>query len=263
MVKGNGKRSSGANEPIPDGGVSLSESQSTPSEPQIDESAFAGLRQKIEQRLKDQSSAKGKSKKNDKTDAPAQAIPTNKEKEVASKAGKAKDASAHGKKRDRNGEVIAREDKKEGKNKATKSPKKGGDDETLRQEILAMGGTEEDLELLADVDSESEVEGVNAKSGDNDLRKELSKLLEAAGHVVPQDLADDEVEEEEEEEEDEEEEEAEENDEDVEISDVEESEPEDVSEMSEVEEAPKPKEKQPEIMIPKEYASLVSMHDGP
>ncbi|KAJ5656050.1 hypothetical protein N7507_008000 [Penicillium longicatenatum] len=252
MVKGKGKRSSGANEPIPDGGVSLSESQSAPSEPQIDESAFAGLRQKIEQRLKDQSSAKGKSKKNDKPNAQAQATPTKKESEVNPKASKANDASAHGKKRDRNGEVIAREDKKEGKNKVAKSPKKGGDDETLRQEILAMGGTEEDLELLADVDSESEVEGVNVKSGDNDLRKELSKMLEAAGHVVPQDLAEDEVEEEE----DEQEEEEEENFEGAEISDVEESEPEDVSDISDVEEAPKPKEKQPEIMIPKEYASL-------
>jgi ribosome biogenesis protein MAK21 len=269
MVKGKGKRSSGANEPIPDGGVSLSESQSAPSEPQIDESAFAGLRQKIEQRLKDQSSAKGKLKKNDKSNAQAQATPTKKESEFNPKASKAKDASAHGKKRDRNGEVIAREDKKEGKNKAAKSPKKGGNDETFRQEILAMGGTEEDLELLADVDSESEVEGVNVKSGDNDLRKELSKMLEAAGHVVPQDLAEDEIEEEEDEqeedeqEEDEQEEEEEENSEGAEISDVEESEPEDVSDISDVEEAPKPKEKQPEIMIPKEYASLVRMHDSP
>ncbi|KAJ5946458.1 hypothetical protein N7454_003297 [Penicillium verhagenii] len=256
MVKGKGKRSSGANEPIPDGGVSVSQSQSTPNEPQIDESAFVGLRQKIEQRLKDQSSAKGKSKKNDKPKAPVEIAPVKKEKEVAPKAGKAQDSSAHGKKRDRNGEVIAREEKKEGKSKVTKSPKKGGNDETLRQEILAMGGTEEDLDLLADVDSESEVEGVNAKSGDNDLRKELAKMLEDAGHVVPQDLAEDEVEEEEEE--DEEEEEAEEDAEDEEISDVEDSEPEDVSDISEVEEAPKPKEKQPEILIPKEYATLIA-----
>ncbi|KAJ5939692.1 hypothetical protein N7466_002826 [Penicillium verhagenii] len=245
MVKGKGKRSSGANEPIPDGGVSISQSQSTPNEPQIDESAFVGLRQKIEQRLKDQSSAKGKSKKNDKPKAPVEIAPAKKEKEVAPKATKAQDSSAHGKKRDRNGEVIAREEKKEGKNKVTKSPKKGGNDETLRQEILAMGGTEEDLDLLADVDSESEVEGVNAKSGDNDLRKELAKMLEDAGHVVPQDLAEDEVEEE-----------AEEDAEVEDISDVEDSEPEDVSDISEVEEAPKPKEKKPEILIPKEYATL-------
>ncbi|KAJ5777313.1 hypothetical protein N7520_000559 [Penicillium odoratum] len=254
MVKGKGKRPSGANEPIPDGGVSISKSQSTSTEPQIDESAFAGLRQKIEQRLKDQSSNKGKSKKNDKSKAPAEAAPTKQEKEAAPKAGQSQDSSAHGKKRDRNGEVIAREEKKEGKNKTGKFSKKVDDDETLRQEILAMGGTEEDLDLLAGVDSESEVEGVSAKAGDNDLRKELSKMLEAAGHVVPQDLAEDEVEEEDEEEA---EESAEEDEgEDQDISDVENSEPEDVSDMSEVEEAPKPKEKQPEMLIPKEYATL-------
>jgi ribosome biogenesis protein MAK21 len=103
--------------------------------------------------------------------------------------------------------VIARDEKKVGKSKQDKfdaGAKKSNSDDTLRQEILALGGTEEDLELLADVDSESEVEGTSykpkAKGGDDDLRKELSKMLEAAGHVVPEDLAEDEVEEEEEEE---------------------------------------------------------------
>lgn len=240
MAKGKGKRTSGANEIVAEKSASASDANV----PQIDESAFAGLRQKIEQRLKDQNSSKGKSKKNDKSDKPAESTPSKKNATPS----KGQD-SAQGRKRDRNGEVIARDEKKEGKNKAGKSPKKGGDDETLRQEILALGGTEEDFDLLAGVDSEDEVEGVKAKGGDDDLRKELSKMLEAAGHVVPQDVAEEDVEEEEEE-----------SPEDIEDEDMEDAsddaddEPEDVSDISDVEEAPKA----PEVVIPKEYANLVS-----
>lgn len=277
MAKGKGKRSSGARETVADAGVSVSQTEFAPEMqmPQIDEGAFAGLRQKIEQRLKDQSSGKGKSKKNDKSSASAQKIPATNDKQATPKAGKKQEGSAQGKKRDRNGDVIARDEKKGGKNKqdrpAAAGLKKGNSDDTLRQEILALGGTEEDLELLADVDSESEVEGTSTKSkakgGDDDLRKELSKMLEAAGHVVPEDLAEDEVEEEEIEEI---EEEAEAED-DLEEEDAQEegsegdseetSEPEnDVSEASDIEEAPPaPKEikKEPEVVIPKEFAKLV------
>lgn len=266
MAKGKGKRSSGANETLPDAGVSVSQSESAPEMqmPQIDEGAFAGLRQKIEQRLKDQSSGKGNSKKNDKLNASAQQSPATKEKQGTPKTGKRQEASAQGKKRDRNGEVIARDEKKGGKDKQykpTAGAKKANNADTLRQEILALGGTEEDLELLADVDSESEVEGTSSKSkakgGDDDLRKELSKMLEAAGHVVPDDLAENEVEEEE----DLEDEDAQ--DEGSEGDSEETSEPEDdVSEVSDIEEAPPaPREskakKEPEIVVPKEFAKLV------
>lgn len=271
MAKGKGKRSSGANETLADAGVSISHPESAPEMqmPQIDEGAFAGLRQKIEQRLKDQSSGKGKSKNNDKLNASAQKTPATNDKQATPKAGKKQEGSAQGKKRDRNGDVIARDEKKGGKNKQDRlvaaSAKKSNSDDTLRQEILALGGTEEDLELLADVDSESEVEGTSTKSkvkgGDDDLRKELSKMLEAAGHVVPEDLAEDEVEEEDEEVEDElEEEDAQ--DEGSEGDSEEISEPEDdISEVSDIEEAPPaPKEmkkKEPEVVIPKEFAKLV------
>lgn len=256
MAKGKGKRTSGANEIVAEKSASASDAQAAPNVPQIDESAFAGLRQKIEQRLKDQNSGKGKSKKNEKSDKPAESTPTKKNATPS----KGQD-SAQGRKRDRNGEVIARDEKKEGKNKAGKAPKKGGDDETLRQEILALGGTEEDFDLLAGVDSEDEVEGVKAKGGDDDLRKELSKMLEAAGHVVPQDVADEDVEEEEDEDE-EEEEEQEESPEDIEDEDMEDAsddaddEPEDISDISDVEEAPK----EPAVVVPKEYANLVSYY---
>lgn len=278
MAKGKGKRQSGASETLADAGVSVSQPESAPEiqMPQLDEGAFAGLRQKIEQRLKDQSSGKGK-KKNDKSNAPTQKTPATKEKQDTPKAGKKQEGSAQGKKRDRNGDVIARDEKKGGNPKQEKpgaGAKKSNSDDTLRQEILALGGTEEDLELLADVDSGSEVEGTSykpkAKGGDDDLRKELSKMLEAAGHVVPEDLAEDEVEEEEEEEEEvEEEAEAEDDleeetaqDEGSEGDSEETSETEDAdSEDSDIEEAPAaPKEvkkKEPEVVVPKEFAKLV------
>lgn len=272
MAKGKGKRSSGANETVADGGVSATDTQPTPNLPQLDEGAFAGLRQKIEQRLKDQNSGKGKGK-NNKSKAPNEekAI-TKKEKDTTPKKSGRNQESAQGKKRDRNGDVIAREEKKAGKNKQSKpeGPKQGGQDETLRQEILALGGTEEDLDLLAGVDSESEVEGGPSKSktkgGDDDLRKELSKMLEAAGQVVPDDLADEEAEAEDQDEaeediEDEEDDEVEEH---GEKSDAGSESYQESSDDEPIEQTPKntkeaaTKPKEPQLVVPKEYAKLVS-----
>ncbi|KAJ5689883.1 Ribosome biogenesis protein NOC1 [Penicillium macrosclerotiorum] len=257
MVKGKGKRSSSANEGLADKEVPVSQPQAASVLPQLDESAFAGLRQKIEQRLKTDSSGKGKSKKNNKPNASIETTPAKKEKNAGSKFDK-KQESGLGKKRDRNGDVIARDEKIGGKEKQNKfaGSKNSSNDDKLREEIMALGGTEEDLDLLAGVDSESEVEGTTSK-GDDDLRKELSKMLEAAGHVVPEDLKEDEVEEEEEEEEDDQEQGSEGDSEDA-------SEPEeDVSDVSDVEEAPPAPKKsdakanEPKVTIPKEYAKLI------
>jgi ribosome biogenesis protein MAK21 len=252
MAKGKGKRESGANEDLQKVGASATDSQ--PADiPQFDDGAFAGLRQKIEQRLNNQSSGKGKSKKDKK---PQPSIETPKKEKDTPKAGK-NQASAQGKKRDRNGDVIAREEQKGDQKKQGKpeGPKKSIKNDTLREEILALGGTEEDLELLDGVDSESEVEGAPSKGkkgGDEDLRKELSKMLEAAGHVVPDDLEDDEAEAEEEDAE----AEAEEADDGSEADSEDASEPEE----SDIAEAPpvKPTKKEPEVVVPKEFAKLVS-----
>ncbi|KAF3028342.1 hypothetical protein E8E15_001779 [Penicillium rubens] len=248
MAAGKGKRSSGANEVAPATSTSAPATETTPSMP--DESAFAGLRQKIEQRLKNQNQSTGKGKKdNTKPSAPAANASANKGKQSPAKPSRPQD-SAQGKKRDRNGEVIAREQNNGGMNKQEKPKggKKSNEDETLRQEIMAMGGTEEDLDLLAGVDSESEVEGESGNV-DDDLRKQLSSMLEAAGHVVPEDLADDEVEEDEIED-DEEEVESE---DDLENSEdnAESSGPE-----SDIEEAPAPRIKDNESVVPKEYLKL-------
>ena len=260
MAKGKEKRSSGANEDLKKSGASATESQ-TVEIPQFKDGAFAGLREKIEQRLNKQSSGKGKKKDN----KPQPSIET--PKKDLPKSGK-NQGSAQGKKRDRNGVVIAREQKGDKKKQdKPEGPKKSSKNDKLREEILALGGTEEDLDLLDGVDSESEVEG--EKGGDDDLRKELAKMLEASGHVVPEDLNDEEAEaelaeaeaeaaaENEEEEEEEEEEDI------AEVDDGSEADSEDASEPeeSDIEEAPpaKPiKAKEAEVIVPKEFAKLVS-----
>lgn len=246
MAKGQGKRPSGANETAPEANVSANPASTTA---MPDESAFAGLRQKIEQRLKNQSQNSGKGKKNNNSSAPAKDNVSKKEKQSPAKSSRPQD-TAQGKKRDRNGEVIARNEKNNVKEKQQKpkGSKKSNDDETLRQEILAMGGTEEDLDLLAGVDSESEVEGETAK-GDDDLRKQLASMLDAAGHVVPEDLADDEVEDAEDE--------PEQSEDEIDPGDSEENE-DSSGPDSDIEEPPAPKSKVTELAVPKEFQKLVS-----
>lgn len=274
MAKSKGKRSSGANDVIPDGGVAVNDSApAADALPQLEESAFAGLRQKIEQRLKDQSASKQKPKNNKGKSGPSD-MPQKKEPapKPQPKQASNNDKNNKGKKRDRNGEVIAREDKVVSKDK--KPASKENQDDVLRQEILALGGTEEDLDLIAGVGSDSEVEDATekkskGKSDDASLRKELSSILAAAGQVVPDDLEDDEVEEEEAEEEEASEEDDGEEDDEEEVEDDEDEEP---SEDEEPAPAPAAKEskepakkekanKEPtaEVVFPKEFAKLVSI----
>lgn len=248
MAKGKQKQITGANSvAVKNRATDNASKPGADALPPMEESAFAGLRQKIEQRLKD-GAAKQKSKNNKSKSAPAGDAKNSKDNSTKSNSNQSNsDKNVKGKKRDRNGEVIAREQNKGGitKQEKPKASKKSDDDETLRQEILAMGGTEEDLDLLAGVDSESEVEGESGKV-DDDLRKQLSSMLEASGHVAPEDLADDEVEGVEEEIESE--------------DDIEDSEEnaESSGPESDIEEAPAPKAKQSESVVPKEYLKLVS-----
>ncbi|PLB37463.1 RNA-binding ribosome biosynthesis protein MAK21 [Aspergillus candidus] len=288
MAKGKGRRSSGANNTVADGGVALSDSKPAANAvPQLQEGAFAGLRQKIEQKLKEQRGPKQKKNaagaKEASTDSPA------KPQEQAPKPSpkrKVDDDKNKGKKRDRNGEVIARDEQK-GKKDAPnsgKSKSSGGDkDDTLRQEILAMGGTDEDFDLVAGIetDSEDEENAGTAKKSTNKsdeaaLRKELSSMLAAAGQVVPDDIADedeaeiDEDEEEEDEEEEDEDEEAMDDEEEEEASEeIQENESsadqEDTSDEEEAPPAPVVKDtknesktgKAAENIFPKEFSKLI------
>ncbi|EAW07760.1 RNA-binding ribosome biosynthesis protein MAK21 [Aspergillus clavatus NRRL 1] len=254
MAKGKGNRgdhSTGANAIAVRGAK-----DSKPAEdvlPQLEEGAFAGLRQKIEQRLKDQNTAKQKKSKHQAAQNTNKDTPK-KEKNAGPKFEPKRDSrsdkNSTGKKRDRNGEVIAREEKEES----------GNLDDTLRQEILALGGTEEDFDLVAGVDSESEVEDAadgqkkpKSKSEEDSLRKELSAMLAAAGQVVPDDIEDeDELEEASASEEEDEEEEGE-------GSDQEESEVEDappVPSGNDSSKKEKAKEPAPENIFPKEFSKL-------
>ncbi|KAL4976404.1 CBF/Mak21 family-domain-containing protein [Aspergillus desertorum] len=257
MAKGKGKQSTGSNS-VPIKNDMTAKPSADDALPQLEESAFAGLRQKIEQRLKD-GAAKQKSKNNKSRSAPADDAKNAKDnaKKSELKSQLPSDKNVKGKKRDRNGDVI--ENKESGKFKSDKND----DNDTLRQEILALGGTEEDFDLLAGVDSESEVEDVkNSKKSQGtteDLRKELSSILAAAGQVVPDDLADDEVEEMEDgEDEDEENEEADEAE-----SAEEQSSPEDESSdeilKQHLEQSTKKEvnEPAPEVIFPKEFSKLI------
>lgn len=281
MARNKGKRSSGANTDIPNGGVSLNnESNNTGGAvalPKLDESAFAGLRQKIEQRLKSENESKQRKLNNNnksKKDADKDA---SKKKNGDSKKPGSKEDSTKGKKRDRNGEVIAREDKNNDR-KGQSTSKDGNEDHDLRREILALGGTEEDFDLLANVDSESEVEAVadasaksKKKTDETSLRNELAKILEAAGHVVPNDVEgeDENVDEDNAEDEADNEDESAENSSEAggnsedNISDVEEEVPSVAAPKAANEPAQKKKaakESTPEPVLPKEYSKLVSIH---
>ena len=81
-----------------------------------------------------------------------------------------KEAPQTGKKRDRNGNVLP----KERSGAPAKPSGKSGKD--LRQEILDLGGTEEDYNLVAGLETDSEVEGEFGKQ-DADLRKQMSTMF--------------------------------------------------------------------------------------
>ncbi|KAL2808766.1 CBF/Mak21 family-domain-containing protein [Aspergillus granulosus] len=270
MAKGKGKQSSGANSiPVKGAAVDNTPSAGDDAFPQLEESAFAGLRQKIEQKLKDGAN-KQKSKNNKLKSAPAEDAKKPKQSPAKSdwKSKTGSDKNNQGKKRDRNGDVIARDEKKQ--DKSQKVEKKDGND-TLRQEILALGGTEEDFEMLAGVDSEEEdadtAKTSKGKSDEASLRKELSSILAAAGQFVPDDLEDEDVQEEVEDEEDDaeiEEDEDENEGEEEEEEEVESDEPSSESESPEEppkKEAKQPakvqvKETEPEVVFPKEFSKL-------
>jgi ribosome biogenesis protein MAK21 len=194
MAKNKGKRPAGA-EPAIANGDTTGKSTSDESFPSLDESALANLTQNIAQKLQSATGAsKGSQKKPNNS-------PSNAKKSKNSIQQSKSGQKAHqGKKRDRNGEVIAREGE-EGKNKPSK-PHSDSKNDALRQEILALGGSKDDFDLLADVDSESEVEdSANGTKGQQDeglLRKELAKLLKDAGHIEPDVIEEEEPEEEEE-----------------------------------------------------------------
>ncbi|KAH8697321.1 CBF/Mak21 family-domain-containing protein [Talaromyces proteolyticus] len=223
----------------------------------LDAGALANLTRNIEARLKDKNSSGKKPAKGAKQPTPK---PSKEKADTSSQKNGTNQKSFKGKKRDRNGDVIEKiEDKttKSGKSKQAVSQDDGAEDEdeVLRKEILAMGGSKEDFDLLAGVESDSELEDSAQSSGkkktepDGDaLRKELSRLLKDAGQYVPE-IPDEEAEDEDVSEE-----------ADVQNSDSEDSNDDD-STSSVKEDAPSEimPEKPQEITFPKEYSRLTVM----
>ncbi|KAK3813063.1 MAG: hypothetical protein J3Q66DRAFT_347298 [Benniella sp.] len=70
---------------------------------------------------------------------------------------------------------------------ADKAKKKSDQNELLLKEIMAMGGSEQDLELLKDIDSDSEIEGDNdqtkTQQSKNSKRSKPSKAADPTVEV--------------------------------------------------------------------------------
>lgn len=170
--------------------------------PSFDESALSALTEKIEKGF-----GKGKGKDSKPAqNAPKQNQNNKQEKSQASRS----NTIPIGKKRDRAGYVKPPKGENATAQKPAAEANGASERETLLKEILEMGGSKEDLDLM-DIESEDEVEGGDeAITKDPQFAKEFQSFMAGlglegqAGAAV---VEDDEEEEEEEEEEDEESEE--------------------------------------------------------
>jgi ribosome biogenesis protein MAK21 len=275
MAKTKGKRSSTVQASQAENPHDAGESKVSPDENfiSLDAGALANLTRNIEQKLKDgKNTANNKSqKRTENSKAGTKKAPANDFKDKKNAAAKTQNSSNsnQGKKRNRDGEVIEKSAKSgSAKNDQTQ-------DDILRKEILALGGSKEDFDLLAEVASDSEVEesasGSNKKAVSNDdaLRKELAQLLKDAGQFSAE-IADDQVDEEQSASEDgnEEEDEEEENDNEVEDEIESASEADDANVPSketakskgatEVADKKKAALAEAQSQFPKEYSRLVS-----
>jgi len=177
----------------------------------FDAGTLASLTQNIEARLKgDKKNTTNNQGKFDKNGAKEHKSPAPKpnrkgkaEKSTDNKNSRPVQNSLQGKKRDHNGAVIEKTEKADKARNPQKSEAQDDardDDDVLRKEILALGGSKEDFDLLAGVESDSEVEDTPKNKSDlneDALRKELSKLLEGSGQYQAE-IPDNEVAEEEE-----------------------------------------------------------------
>ncbi|OJD28055.1 hypothetical protein ACJ73_00538 [Blastomyces percursus] len=144
--------------------------------PDLSAGVLANLTKRIEQGLQDQKSQPQKEPK-----ATASELKKKKNSRLQSEP---KLDNKKGKKRDRNGEIIAPQVSVTGK-PGSKLDEKGTHGSALENEIYAIGGTKEDYDLLAGIDSDSEMEVFedtpdkqNGKSvNENTLRKDLEKML--------------------------------------------------------------------------------------
>lgn len=203
MAKSKGKRSSTGDASLSEGTLVDKTSQaSNENFISLDAGALANLTRNIEKKLKDGNNPTSK-KVQKGTDRGkriangASAKHINGKKETSNNNNNKVQTSKQGKKRSRDGQVIEKPTVKDGNAGSGHNE----EEDILRQEILALGGSMEDYDLLANVESDSEVEGTTSetkkKAGSNDdaLRKELAQLLKGAGQfnpVIPDEEAEDE-----------------------------------------------------------------------
>ena len=170
MAKSKGKRrpSTGAAN-APTGNATNSANNTADSLPDMSAGVLANLTKKIEQNLQGNDKTKSAAPKKTKPKATTESQPP------------AKVSNNKGKKRDRSGKVIPPSTNAT-RTQDSKGTKAAEVDDVLEKEIYAFGGTREDYDLLAGVDSGSEVELNDdgaSKGGKNDadLRNDIAKLL--------------------------------------------------------------------------------------
>lgn len=149
----------------------------------FDEKALSALTEKIEKGF-------GKSKLPQQLAGPSngnqkKGKPSNGRRDSEPKAKTTKPEHIRGTKRDAQGNVKAAGKRKaENTNRETKHKKGGGKDDrgVLLKEILALGGTEEDLDLVAGAASDDEdVGGDNTSGHDKSFKKDLAKFVAGLG----------------------------------------------------------------------------------
>ena len=162
--------------------------------PSFDESALSALTETIDKGL-------GKGKKSE-TAQPQAKQGKKGGKQDKKNPGSRANGIALGKKRDASGNVIPPTEAEPSKEQSAR--------DVLLQEILALGGTEEDLDLLDGVESDEDeiLEDAQTSGKDSSLNKELSKFVASLGieGQVNAEASESEVEEEQEDDEDDDEE---------------------------------------------------------
>ncbi|KAG4025628.1 hypothetical protein MFRU_054g00570 [Monilinia fructicola] len=161
--------------------------------PSFDENALSALTSKIEKGFAKGNSSNKSSESTTKSPKPSKA---NKSTNSTDSKQKSKpQESGRGTKRDAQGNAKGKQN-----GSSSEMPKSGNDREVLLQEILALGGTEEDLDLVLDAQSDSENENEGKPgSTDNSFKNEFAKFVAGLGieGQVPEGEADseDEIEE--------------------------------------------------------------------
>jgi ribosome biogenesis protein MAK21 len=155
--------------------------------PSFDEKALFALTEKIEKGL---GQSKAPQQSRDTTGGNSkQGKESKARRDSTSKSKTTKSELNRGIKRDAHGNVKGPGQEKAGNtNRATKKTRGGANDAgtVLLQEILALGGTEEDLDLVAGAASDDEnLDGDNAPATDKSFRKDLAKFVAGLGIEGP------------------------------------------------------------------------------